>query len=394
MIRKYPLSGGEYIYVKNTFGNTHAYICGWMIVLAYWSLIPLNSTALALVSRYILPIITPFEKSPFMFGYMYTVSGWDVYFGEILLAWFFIILLGLINIKGVRSFGRFQSIVALLMTFSVLFVITGVLIRGVDFGNLTPGFGSFQNGNYSEKGILACIFAVLAYTPYCFVGFDSIPQAAEEYKFSHKKTTYLMIAAIIAGGFIYAGIVFVTAVVKPWQETLHAGYDWATGEMILVSLGSVGVVLIGTAMLCAVISGINGFYMAASRLIYSMSEDCALPKKLGSLGNSGTPRNAILFLMILSMIAPFFGRQVLSWIVDMTCVGAAMGFIYTCLSAVKAATKDNNNRQKWLSVLGVVVSSIFLIETFIPGMPGFLSIQSWIILVVWVALGVIFKMAL
>lgn len=388
MISKFPLSGGEYIYTKNLFGKKHAFVCGWMIILAYWSLIPLNATALALVSRYILPILLNCDASPFMFGYLYTIAGWDVYFGEILLAWLFIIGIGFINIHGVKSFGRFQSIVALLMSISVLIVFLGVIIQRPSLSNLSPGFVKS-----SPIGVISGVFAVLAYAPYCFVGFDSIPQAAEEYKFSHKKTIRLMVIAILTGGLIYSAIVFVTAIAAPWQETINAGYDWATGEVVSMMLGSFGIVFLGLAMLCAVVSGINGFYMAASRLMYSMSKDETLPKKFEGLSKEGTPKNAILFLMIISLIAPLFGREVLSWVVDMTCVGAAMGFIYTSACAYKYAKKEKENRQTMFSFLGILLSSIFFVEAFVPTMPGFLSLPSFIILGIWIIMGIIMAIA-
>lgn len=44
----------------------------------------------------------------------------------------------------------------------------------------------------------------------------------------------------------------------------------------------------------------------------------------------------------------------------------------------------------WLSILGIAVASIFLVITFVPGMPGFLSVPSFIILGIWVVLGIIF----
>ena len=32
-IRKFPLSGGEFVYADASFGKTHAFFCGWMIPL-------------------------------------------------------------------------------------------------------------------------------------------------------------------------------------------------------------------------------------------------------------------------------------------------------------------------------------------------------------------------
>ncbi len=381
MIRKFPLSGGEFVYADTAFGKKHAFICGWFIVLAYWSLIPLNSTALAMVSRYILP------GSPLQIGYLYTIAGWDVYLGEIALAYAFIIGLGIVNIRGIKSAGWFQTLVAVALFASVMVALIGVLLTKPDFNNLKPFFLEGQSK-------FASVLAVLAFAPYCFVGFDCIPQAAEEYSFSHKAALGLMVGAILVGGIIYSIVVFITSVVTPWGAMLAANPDWATGEMVMKSIGYIGVFFIGIAMFCAVVSGMNGFYIASSRLLYSMSYADALPKRFSHLTPQGTPKNSILFMMLLALIAPWFGRQVLAWIVDMTCVGAAMGFTYTCASAAKVAKRDGDTLQMWISILGIAVASIFLVITFVPGMPGFLSIPSFIILAVWIVIGIVFYLSI
>ncbi len=381
MIRKFPLSGGEFVYADTAFGKKHAFVCGWFIVLAYWSLIPLNSTALAMISRYILP------GSPLQIGYLYTIAGWDVYLGEIALAYAFIIGLGIVNMRGVKSAGWFQTLVAVALFASVMFVLIGVLLTKPDFNNLKPFFLEGQTK-------FSSVLAVLAFAPYCFVGFDCIPQAAEEYSFSHKAALGLMVGAILVGGIIYASVVFVTSVVNPWAPMLASNPDWATGEMVMKSIGYIGVFFIGIAMFCAVVSGMNGFYISSSRLLYSMAYADALPQKFAHLTPQGTPKNSILFMMLLALIAPWFGRQVLAWIVDMTCVGAAMGFTYTCASAAKVAKRDGDKGQMWISILGVAVASIFLVITFVPGMPGFLSIPSFIILGIWSAIGIVFYLSI
>ncbi len=330
-----------------------------------------------MISRYILP------GSPLQIGYLYTIAGWDVYLGEIALAYAFIIGLGVVNMRGIKSAGWFQTLVAVALFASVMFALIGVLLTKPDFNNLKP---FFLEGQSKFSGVLA----VLAFCPYCFVGFDCIPQAAEEYSFSHKAALGLMVAAILVGGIIYSSVVFITAVVDPWESMLASNPDWATGEMVMKSIGYIGVVFIGIAMLCAVVASINGFYIASSRLLYSMAYADALPSKFAHLSPQGTPKVAIAFMMVLALVAPWFGRQVLVWIVDMTCVGAAMGFTYTCASATKVAKRDGDKAQMWISVLGIAVSSIFLIITFVPGMPGFLSIPSFIILGIWTVLGIIF----
>ena len=384
-IQKYPLSGGEFVYADASFGKKHAFACGWMIVLGYWSLIPLNSTAIGMISRYLMPDI-------FQFGYLYTLSGWDVYLGEVLLSSAFIIVLGYMNVKGVKSAGWFQTTVAVALTASVAFCLIGVITAKPDVSmNLQPFFAEIVDGEVREKGSLACIIAVACYAPYCFVGFDCIPQAAEEYSFSHKAALSLMIGAIMAGALIYAAVIFCTAVVEPWGPMMLANPGWATGESVTATLGHTGLLFLGIAMLCAVLSGMNAFYLAASRLLYSMSYADALPSVFGKLHPKyGTPDKATYFLLAISLLCPWFGPQVLTWIVDITCVGAAVGFTYTCAAATIMAKKEGLMKQTVISGLGAILAAFFIILSFVPGSPGFLSTPSFVILFAWIALGILF----
>lgn len=381
LIQKFPVSGGEFVYAGTAFGKIHAFICGWFIVLAYWSLIPLNSTAIAMISRYIFPGVIQVGK-------LYTIAGWDVYLGEIAVASAFIIGIGVINIMGVKSAGWFQTVVALLLFCSIAFATIGVFMTRPDLSNLKPYF-------IPGKGILACSLGVLAYTPYCFIGFDCIPQAAEEYNFPHKKALFLMISAILVAGILYCCVTVITAVVQPWQPMMAAKPQWATGEMVELSIGKIGVMFIAIAMACAVFASMNAFYMASSRLIYAMSAVDALPSRFYGLDKKyATPKAAILFLMIISLIAPWFGRQVLAWIVDMTSVGGAIAFCYTTISASVIAKRAGDIKQCWISRLGFAVAMIFVVITFIPGMPGFLSVPSFIILFLWIAIGFVFFLSI
>ncbi len=104
----------------------------------------------------------------------------------------------------------------------------------------------------------------------------------------------------------------------------------------------------------------------------------------------GTPKKSILFVMAISLIAPWFGREVLGWIVDMTSVGASLAFTYTTASAAVLAWKHGNKVQSFIGALGVVAGVFFLGLLLIPGMPGFLSPQSLFALAVWTIMGVIF----
>ncbi|MFR7442520.1 MAG: APC family permease [Sellimonas intestinalis] len=188
--------------------------------------------------------------------------------------------------------------------------------------------------------------------PWAFVGFDTIPQAAEEFKFSPKKSKIIMILSILFGALVYIVLSTITASVFPsqynnWVEyindlpNLEGMLSLPTFHAASQLLGNTGLLFIGLAVLAAILSGVIGFYMAASRLFYSMAKENVLPLWFGKLHeNYHTPANAILFIMAISMIAPFLGRNALGWIVDMSSIGAAIGYGYTSVAALKYAKKS------------------------------------------------------
>ena len=129
--------------------------------------------------------------------------------------------------------------------------------------------------------------------------------------------------------------------------------------------------------------------------MYAMAEEGSLPKWFGHLSpNYGTPRNAILFTMIASLFAPWFGREILLWIVDMTSVGAAIVFAYTTISAAIIAKRNDHKGQMWLGFIGCLISLFFLSLLLIPGMPGYLTFQSRVVLIAWIGIGLLFYLSI
>ena len=377
LIRRYPLSGGEFIYTKEAIGKRNAFVCGWGMILAYWSLIPLNATALALISRYLFPGIV-------QWGLLYQIAGWDVYAGEVILASAFIIIMAIINIRGIKQAAWLQTAIALTLV-GCICIVTFLVMGMSDWSNLEPGF---PDGRRWWKGV----FSIVAMAPWAFIGFDCIPQSAEEYNFSHKKSTGIMISAILVAAILYIAVCAVTAVgLKPWQELLADRVNWPTGHVVRNTLGRVGLTVLGIAMFCAVVSGMNAFYISTSRLMYAMANEGSLPKWFAKLSPKyGTPKNGIIFTMCASLFAPWFGREILIWIVDMTSVGAAIVFAYTTASAAIIARKKNDRLQMWIGWIGCIFSLFFLSLLIIPGMPGYLSFQSRVVLFAWIAIGVVF----
>lgn len=407
MVPKYPIAGGEFTFTKNCFGKIPAYICGWFLVVAYLTNVPMNSTAIGL-------IVDGLDGTAdiLKFGFHYQIAGFDVWFGEVLLAGGILILFGYLNIIGVEKAGIVQTILAVLLaTCAITLCVAGLVSAKANAINMQPIWGFDkesamaanattenidQFAHVGTQGVLSAILATFAIAPWAFVGFDTIPQAAEEFKFSHKKVMGIMTIALAFGCFVYvSNNTVAAAALTNWPDRVMAG-EWVLLIAATELLGNFGKVLIGFGVSSAVLSGIMGFYLASSRLMYSMSQDGFLPEWFGEIDEKhGTPKNAMIFCIVLSLSGPILGREALGWFVDMSAIGASIGYLATCVATLKVMNRDHDGTTtiKVLAILGTIFSSIFIVLQLIP-IPGLVGVhfgkESYIMLVIWIILGIIF----
>ena len=407
MVPKYPKAGGEFTFTKNCFGKNMAFVCGWFLVVAYLTNVPMNSTAIGLIVDGL-----DGKADILKFGFHYTIAGFDIYMGEMLLASAILLLFGYLNIIGVKKAASVQMVLSSLLVVCVFTLAISAVFSAKAKGiNMEPiwGFdkakaiqaqaGMSEINSFAHtgtKGILSAVLATFAIAPWAYVGFDAIPQAAEEFNFSFKKVSVIMIVAILFGCFVYtSNNTVAAAALQNWPERVMAG-DWVLLIAAEELLGTFGKVLIGVGVSCAVLSGIMGFYLASSRLMYSMSRDGYLPKWFGQVdAKYNTPKNAMIFCMIVSLSGPILGREALGWFVDMSAIGASIGYFFTCASTLVTAKKfgDASGFLKGMAVTGVVFSLAFMILQLIP-IPGLSGVhfgkESYIMLIIWVLIGLIF----
>ena len=127
-----------------------------------------------------------------------------------------------------------------------------------------------------------------------------------------------------------------------------------------------------------------------------MSRDGYLPEWFGRVDPKyGTPKNAMIFCIIVSLSGPILGREALGWFVDMSAIGASIGYFFTAAATLVTARRDGDGTKflKVMAATGVVFSVIFMILQLIP-IPGLSGVhfgkESYIMLVVWIVIGLVF----
>ncbi len=393
LMERYPDAGGSYIFAAKVLGSDHGFLCAWMLLLTYAAIIWANSTALSLIVRFLFGDI-------FCFGFSYQIAGYTVYMGEVLLSVAILAAACLVCVAGKRLAAWVQTIGAVLLFAGIAVCFVTIAIRRGGLGGITPAFSS-QGDPFSQ------ILTIVILAPWAFIGFESVSHSAEEFRFNPKKILLILIAALATGALAYTMLTLCAAVAVPdgfrsWSDYIRVLSDidgirgLPTFYAAQSTMGTTGLIILGVASFCGIFTGLIGNMIALSRLIFRMSADDMLPKKVGQLNKKGIPSRALWCVAIISMIIPFFGRTAIGWIVDVTTIGATIVYIYVSICAVVVGKREKKFSALLIGVIGALITMIFAVSYLLPHIrsQSELAAESYMILILWSLIGMIVFRAL
>ncbi|OEL04510.1 APC family permease [Staphylococcus casei] len=365
-----PETGGGFIFVKKAFSPGIAFISGWSVLFGYVSVITFEAVALPTVIDY----VVPFEHQ----GLMWNIAGWDVYVTWVLIGSVGSILLTSLNYFGVKPAAIMQTVFTIFIVAVGLLLVFGAGFNG-DFSNLKP----FENGVGGTMSVLMMI-------PFLFVGFDVIPQIAEEVKAPSKKIGGILIFSIVASVIFYLLIVF--GVATGLSPKALSTSNLATADAMVNLFGSNGFgVLLVLGGVAGIITSWNAFIIGGSRILYAMANNGMIPKWFAYIHPKfKTPTHGILFLGILAFVAPLLGRPALLWIVNAGGIGVVLGYLLVAFSFLKLRKSEPGLERPYrikngraVGIIAIILSILFIV-IYLPGMPSSLAWPSeWLIVIVW-----------
>lgn len=292
-----PQCGGEHVFSHKAMGSTGSFVCTWAIILGYVSVACFEACALPTIITYIYP--------DFLQGYLYSVAGFDIYASWLAVAVVVAVFITYINIRGVKTAAILQTILTV--------IIGGVGILLVGASAVTGVPSNLEGQLFSDAGVFASVFKVALVTPFFFIGFDVIPQAAEEINVDPKKIGRILILSVVLAVVFYALVILGVGYVMPADEISESmnGSGLVTADAMAKAFHSAvmsKVLIIGG--MCGIITSWNSFLMGGSRAMYSMAESYMIPKFFSRLHPKfKTPINALYLIGLLTVMAPFAGRK-------------------------------------------------------------------------------------
>ncbi|MUL43152.1 APC family permease [Streptomonospora sp. PA3] len=373
-----PHAGGEHHYALRALGARGAFVASWAMVLGYVSVVAFEAVALPHTVAYLVPDMQA--------GHLWTVAGYDVH-----ATWAAVGVAGAIAVTAVNYLGIRPAAVFQIIAVAFLLAAGAVLIAGAFTG------GSAQDMRPLFTGGAAGLVGVLVAVPFLFVGFDVIPQSADEIRVPYRQAGVLLVISVACAAAWYAMIMLTVGSGLPAERLVESELASADAMAALWNSQAVGNLLV-LGGIAGIMTSWNAFLIGGSRLLYAMAVSRMVPAWFGRLHpRYRTPANAVLFIGALSVAAPMFGRPMLVWLVDAGGVNIVVAYVTVVLSFLVLRRREPDMARPFRAPAGTAVGTLALVCSlglgvlYLPGMPAALIWPyEWIIVGAWWVVGAVF----
>ena len=365
-----PVAGSIYTYSYATLGELVAWMIGWDLLLEYGLA---TSTVAVGWSGYFQSLLSGFGIAlpDALSAAPGAREGVETLFN--LPAFLIMMVLTAMLSLGMRESARANNVMVVIkIAVVLLFIAVGV--GHVKPENWTP-FMPFGAG--SVMSAAALVF-------FAFIGFDAVTSAAEEVKNPARDLPIGIIGSLIVCAILYVVVAAIMTGIVPYMDFKGvdhpvslalqvAGENWVAGFVDLAAILGMSTVILVMAY-------------GQTRILYAMSRDGLLPKKLSTVHPKyGTPFFATWLVgIIFGLIAAVVPLNVLAELVN---IGTLAAFTLVSIAVIVLRKKRPDLPRAFRCPAVPLVPILAII--FCIALMSFLSWHTWVAFGVWLAIGVV-----
>ncbi len=329
-----PKAGGLYSYAHKELGNQIGFLAGWAFWIGYWLTISTETKALSLYSQFFLPGLDDLSR--------------------LIIASAVVILLTLINYRGVREGGESQDIFTVGKIIPLLvFVIVGVfLIHPQNYYPLLPA-----NAVLGPAIGSATILALWAY-----LGVEIITVPEEEITDAKRTVPRAILISVFIVMGIYLAVSATALGLAPWSGYVNSHFPLADIFQTATSssLGTLGGALLALGGIISIVGSINAVILGTARVSYAMARDKLFPSVLNHLHpRFKTPDRAMLLQFILAMTV-LYAVPNLTTLASLTVLFTIIPYLFSCVATFrliqKSGWKTQILRTRYTPILAIIFS--------------------------------------
>ncbi len=286
-------TGGDFVYYKKIYNRFFAFIYGWSLftVIQTASISSLAYVfAQSLNSLLSMPQLLPYLSHLSIGGVFFPFADFTVKLTAISL----IIVLTLINIKGIKS-GAFVSMLVLILVFAGIFLIIFFgLGSHVSVAAQSFSFRSVDNQTVTIWAFFTAMLAAFwAYQGWVTVGF--IGGEVKDPKRNIPRGIVIGVFIVIAL-YLLVNVTYLSLLTIPQLAQIYeSGNQIAAIEAVRAFWGTNGALFISVLIMISTLGCTNATILASARPYFAMAQDNLFFKSAGLLNKNNTPQNSLIW---------------------------------------------------------------------------------------------------
>jgi len=385
-----PVAGSAYTYSYATMGELVAWIIGWDLVLEY----AVGAATVSIAwSEYFNRVLDWFGmRIPYQWSHspLERVAGTGAHGIINIPALFILALLSALLIKGTKESAIVNGFIVILKMTIVILVIT------IGWGFINPAnhtpfipapttYVTPQGITHHFGGILG-ILGAAGVVFFAYIGFDAVSTAAQEAKNPKRDMPIGILGSLVICTVLYVLFAYVLSGVATVQDFRSAGREASVAFAITKYMH--GYEWLSKSVTVAILAGFSSVILVMlfgqSRVFYSMSKDCLVPKVFSEEHpRFRTPyKSNMLFFVFTGLFAGFIPEDIVG---EMTSIGTLFAFILVCLGVwiLRVRRPELERAFKVPALPAVSILGIVVCGSMIYG----LGWTNWLRLIVWLAIG-------
>jgi len=375
-----PVSGSSYTYTYATLGELAAWIIGWDLVLEY----AMGAAAVAVGwSGYLVSLLGQFgiHLPPEL---VHSPGGVTLADGSVVHAVFnlpaagIVMLLTGMLVLGTRESARVNNLMVIVKLIVVLaFIAFGIgMVNQQNWVPFVPA-NTGEFGHFGWSGVLRGASVVF----FAFIGFDAVSTAAQEARNPQRDMPLGILGSLLIATLLYVAVAAVMTGLVPFQKL-------NVPDPIALAVDVLGTPWLSLLVKIGALTGLTTVILVLlygqSRIFYNIAHDGLLPGVFARLHpRLGTPHLSLL--LIGSVVAVLAGLVPIHLLGEMVSIGTLFAFVLVC-SAVLYLRRSDADTYRPFRVPGVPIIPVLGIAFCLLLMSG-LPLDTWLRLVVWLAIG-------
>jgi len=314
----YPHAGGQYVFLREAYGNFYAFLFGWTQFLVIQS--GFNAAVAIAFAKYLGALIPWLGEANVLaripLGELLPVAAQaplpqclrclELSSAQ-LVACGVIALLTAVNIRGVREGAMVQNLFTVLKVLALVALIVAGLARSNGISHFFPLVEPIPGPAALQAGFLAGMAVALSKALFAYDAWYTVTFVAEEVHDSHRTLPRALLLGCLLATVLYVFTNVAYLATLPVREIAGVPENRVAERVAVVLFGNVGSTLVIVAILVSTFGCLNGLILGGARVCYAMAREGLFFRSCAALHARKTPMMALIYQGVWSMVLALTG---------------------------------------------------------------------------------------